>query len=62
MAYASRHGHALIDRERYLPQSWTGDRDRCRDAGIPGEVEFATKPRQVITMLERVLAAGVPFR
>ncbi|WP_433662417.1 IS701 family transposase [Nocardia sp. CA-128927] len=62
LAYASTHGHALIDRELYLPQSWTGDRDRCRGAGIPDEVEFATKPRQVIAMLERILAAGVPFR
>ncbi|MBF6303094.1 IS701 family transposase [Nocardia amamiensis] len=61
LAYASRHGHALIDRELYLPESWTSDRDRCRAAGIPDEVEFATKPRQVITMLERALAAGVPF-
>ena len=28
LAYASVHGHALIDRELYLPQSWAGDRDR----------------------------------
>src|SRR5215813_8201389 len=46
LAYASVHGQALIDRELYLPQSWTNDRDRCRDAGIPDSVEFATKPRQ----------------
>ena len=26
LAYGSRHGHALIDRELYLPASWTGDR------------------------------------
>ena len=32
LAYASVHGHALIDRELYLPQSWTGDPDRCREA------------------------------
>jgi SRSO17 transposase len=61
LAYASRHGHALIDRELYVPESWTSDRDRCRDAGIPDEVEFATKPRQMIAMLERALAAKVPF-
>ena len=29
LAYASRNGHALIDRELYLPQSWTEDRPRC---------------------------------
>jgi SRSO17 transposase len=35
MAYRSAKGHALIDRQLYLPQAWTDDRDRCRAAGIP---------------------------
>ena len=26
-------GRALIDRELYLPESWTSDRDRCRRPG-----------------------------
>src|SRR5215831_15266198 len=25
LGYAARHGHALIDRELYLPKSWTSD-------------------------------------
>ncbi|MEV0358144.1 IS701 family transposase [Nocardia sp. NPDC050697] len=62
LAYASRHGHALVDRELYLPESWTGDRDRCRSAGVPDEVGFETKPRLVMGMVERALAANVPFR
>src|SRR5438132_10317477 len=37
-------GRALVDRELYLPEAWTEDRDRCRRAGIGSEVEFATKP------------------
>ena len=61
LAYASAHGHALIDRELYLPQSWTEDPERCRAAGIPDEVEFATKPRQAQAMIARAIAAGVPF-
>jgi SRSO17 transposase len=61
LAYASVHGHALIDRELYLPQSWAEDRDRCRAAGIPEEVEFVTKPRQAQAMISRAIAAGVPF-
>lgn len=61
LAYASPGGHALIDRELYLPESWTSDRKRCRAAGIGDEVEFATKPRQAMAMLERAFAAGVPF-
>jgi SRSO17 transposase len=43
LAYASRHGRTLIDRRIYLPASWTEDRDRCRAAGIPDEVGFATR-------------------
>jgi SRSO17 transposase len=35
LAYASRHGQTLLDRELYLPKEWTDDRDRCRQAGIP---------------------------
>src|SRR5215469_12488743 len=61
LAYASAYGHALIDRELYLPQSWTEDPARCREAGIPDEVEFATKPRQAQAMIARAVAAGVSF-
>jgi SRSO17 transposase len=61
LAYASQGGHALIDRELYLPESWTSDRERCRAAGIPDEVEFATKPVLAQAMLARAIEAGVPF-
>ena len=53
-------GRALIDRELYLPQSWTGDRDRCREAGIGDEVGFATKPELARQMIARAIDAGVP--
>ncbi|MCD2115208.1 transposase, partial [Rhodococcus rhodochrous] len=61
LAYASDRGRALIDRELYLPKAWTENRDRCRDAGIDDDVEFATKPELAQTMLERALDAGIPF-
>ena len=61
LAYASRHGHALIDRALYLPQTWTDDPSRCRNAGIPDEVTFTTKPKIGRAMLERALAAHLPF-
>jgi SRSO17 transposase len=53
-----RRGHALIDRELYLPRSWTEDRDRCRAAGIPDETGFATKPRLAQVMLSRASAGA----
>jgi SRSO17 transposase len=61
LAYASGAGHALIDRELYLPESWTSDRDRCRAAGIGDEVKFATKPVLAQHIIERALDAQVPF-
>jgi hypothetical protein len=45
LGYAAPRGHALIDRELYLPKSWTDDGDRCAAAGIPATVTFATKIR-----------------
>jgi SRSO17 transposase len=59
LAYASRAGHTLLDRELYLPAEWTNDRERCRNAGIPEERAFATKPALARQMLERTLTAGV---
>ncbi len=61
LCYASAKGRALVDRELYLPVSWTGDRPRCQAAAVPDEVGFATKPQQARAMLERAIAAGVPF-
>lgn len=61
LAYASRKGHTLLDRELYLPEEWTSDPQRCGQAGIPAERTFATKPALAIEMLQRSFAAGVSF-
>jgi SRSO17 transposase len=60
-AYVSRHGQALIDRALYLPKAWTEDPARRAAAHIPEAVGFATKPRLALRMIERAIAAGVPF-
>lgn len=52
----------LLDRRLYLPQeSWMADPARCAGAGVPPEVVFQTRPRQVREMIEATLGAGVPF-
>jgi SRSO17 transposase len=65
VTYVSPAGRALIDRELYLPKTWTDDPDRCAEAGIGDKVEFATKPELARRMLERLLAthgrAAVPW-
>jgi SRSO17 transposase len=62
LTYAGARGHAMIDRELYLPKSWTGDPDRCAAAGIPADIGFATMPALAAGMLTRALSAGVPAR
>jgi SRSO17 transposase len=61
LTYAAPGGHALIDRELYLPESWVSDPARCQAAGIPADVRFATKPQPAQAMISRAVTAGVPF-
>jgi SRSO17 transposase len=51
----------LIDRELYIPRSWTDDRGRCAAAGIGEDTAFATKPQLARQMIERAVQAGLPF-
>ncbi|WP_374205185.1 IS701 family transposase [Streptomyces sp. TRM72054] len=60
-AYASARGRALVDRELYLPKSWTEDRERCRTARVPDEREFATKGELARHMVLRALASPLPI-
>ena len=60
LAYTTGKGRTLIDRQLYLPKSWTADPKRCQEAAVPDEIEFATKTVLAQNMLTRALDAGVP--
>src|SRR5246500_3584527 len=60
-AYVSCHGHAFIDRALYLPRNWTSNPARMAAAHVPERTAFATKPGLARNMIERALAAAVPF-
>jgi SRSO17 transposase len=60
-AYASDKGCAFIDRQLYLPQDWTNKPERRSAAQVPDSIRFVTKPHIAMQMIERALAAGVPF-
>jgi SRSO17 transposase len=60
LTYATSKGHTLIDRELYLPKSWTEDKERCKEAGVPKNIEFKKKPQLAKKMLEKAFANGVP--
>jgi SRSO17 transposase len=54
-------GHAFIGHRLYLPERWTKDPDRCRQAGVPKNVEFATKPHQAVELFAEAEDVGVPY-
>lgn len=61
LAYAGERRRGFIDRELYLPREWTDDPARCQAVGVPKVRAFATKPQLARAMIERALAAKMPF-
>ena len=51
MGYVSSEEHALVDVRLYLPEEWTKDRKRCREAGVPKQVRFRTRHQLALEML-----------
>jgi SRSO17 transposase len=52
MGYVGRQDHALVNFRLYLPKEWTGQRSRCREAGVPKGVHFQTRHEQALDMLD----------
>ena len=59
LAYASRQGTAFIDRALFLPKAWAASHERRAEAGVPDEVQFATKPHLARAMVDRAFDAGL---
>ena len=62
LTYVTALGHALIDRELYVPQDWCGDLPRRLAAHIPEALTFQTKPELAKRMVQRAHQAGLPLR
>jgi len=62
LSLVTEMGHALIDRELYLPEDWCSDLLRRQAAHIPNHITFATKPELAKVMLQRAQAAGLSAR
>jgi SRSO17 transposase len=61
-AYVTAAGQAWADFDVYVPDRWAGDLPRRRAAGIPDDLEFATKPQLAMNQLDRLTAARLPLR
>lgn len=62
LTYATSQGRVLLDRELYLPQVWSEDWERRREAGVPEGVRFRTKGQLAQKMVARAKEGGIPFR
>ncbi len=49
----------LLDADLFLPEKWSADRPRCREAGIPDDVVYRPKWQIALEQLDRVRANGV---
>jgi SRSO17 transposase len=61
LTYFTPGGRTFLDRRLYLPQEWCEDEGRRREAQVPEEVSFKTKPELAVEMLEHAWAQGVPM-
>jgi SRSO17 transposase len=61
LAYARDGFHALLDGELYLPKSWSDDRDRCREAGIPDDMVYRPKWEIGLELYDRATGNGLHF-
>jgi SRSO17 transposase len=60
LSVASRTEHVPIDFELYLPRTWVDDENRKRQARIPAERGFKTKPELALDMVARAKKDGIP--
>jgi len=52
---------ALVEGELYVPEEWFAEPQRCRDAGMPEDIEFRTKGEMALTMIHRLRRDGLHF-
>ena len=62
VAYAKAGQTTLIDKRLYLPQAWTDDPDRCRQAGVPeAEIVFRKKSELGLALILQAQKNQIPF-
>lgn len=60
LVVATEYTHLPIDMTLYLGQKWATDPALRKAAGIPDEVQFATKPELMLELLTRARLDGIP--
>lgn len=61
LSYARDGFHCLLDGELFLPEGWSADRDRCRQAGIPDDLVYRPKWKIALELHDRAKGNGLHF-
>jgi len=61
LGYAVGNFQCLLDGELFLPESWSEDRPRCDEAGIPEDMVYRPKWKIALELYDQARAAGVDF-
>ena len=57
---ACQAGSLAVAWQLYLPKQWSGDPMRGEKAGIPDDVQFATKGQIALAQFQRLMAQDAP--
>jgi len=57
---ACQAGSLPVAWQLYLPKDWAEDLPRRQKAGVPQDLEFATKPAIALAQIERLMEQGAP--
>jgi len=60
VSLACEQGSLPVAWQLYLPRIWAEDAERRHKAGIPEDIEFATKPQIALQQLQGLLSEGAP--
>ena len=62
LGYATPDFHCLLSGALFLPESWSVDRARCRESGIPDELEHRPKWQIALELHQQALDYGVSLK
>jgi SRSO17 transposase len=62
LSLAAGEARCMVDSELFLPEeTWSNNRERCQDAGIPDDVVYRPKWKIALELLDRATRNGVRF-
>lgn len=62
LSLANEHYSVPVGYRLYLPKDWSAERTRRKEAKVPEDIEFATKPEIALRLIDEAIEAGTAPR